>query len=262
MADIIEKIKTNTNIIKKLVNENETLLEQLNVNRKITENGKYTFKIANLQEFIDKFKLVIEDIGCQNSFLMEYSSNGDYAIYLSDKHGIMMPDAGYLAIREIGRYNKESGYSNVDEIDLYVKIDDEKIILYDENTFLKTESGFKSNDYDYWFNTLNKTEHSDIYSYETICKCSRLRVCTHHSRAENEKCNCFAESIKQCEEAKTKIGIFNTLELGQEIVNNTIKCTHKCNCNVCEHPYQCWRPRFKYTVNITTREIHLYIDYE
>ena len=261
MADIIEKIKTNTNIIKRLVNENETLLEQLNVNRRITENGKYKFKIANLQEFIAKFKLVIDDSGYPNYFLMEYSTNGDYAIRFSDKHGIMMPDAGYLASREIGRYNKESGYSNVDEIDLYVKMDDEKIILYNEHTFLKTGTGFSSNDYDYWFNTLNKTEHSDIYSYESICKNSRLRICTHHSRAENEKCNCFAESIKQCEVAIKKFGILNG-KLGQEIVNNTVKCTHKCNCNVCEHPYQCWRPRFKYTVNIATREIHLYIDYE
>lgn len=253
--------KTSANIIKKLVNENETLLEQLpENNRRLTQNGKYTFKIANLKEFIDKFKLVIDDFGKQY-FLLEYSSNGDYAIDLSDKYGIMMPDAGYLAIREIGKYNYKTGYCNVNEIDLFVKLDDDKIILYNENTFLRKNSNFKSNDHDYHFNTLNKTDNSDIYSYETFCKC-RLRVCTHHTRAEHEKCVCFVESNKQCEEAKKKIGIFNCVELGQEIVNKTVKCTHKCNCNVCKHPYQCWRPKFKYTVNIATREIYLYIDYE
>lgn len=261
MEVILDKIKKNNELINSLTEDNIKLISVKNLMESLTDKnttllsainkivGKitvsdclYTFTLPNLQEFIEKFKLVIDGRLCQNYFEL-FRGNGGF-IHRDDKWGMMMPSEGYFALCGIGKWSydghKVGNYANSDKLDLYVKFEDDKLILYDEYT--KSVFGDRNKQFDY--NTLQQTsDNPDIYSYECSSLNERLMICP---LGENkaDRCDCYSKSVGKLE------------------VIEKIKCTHKCTCSDGVYPYQCWRPKFKYTVNIATREIHLYIDFE
>ena len=272
MDKIHEKIQTNTKLIKQLTDENESLLKQLNVSERQAEKG-ITFKVVNLQEFIEKFKLMFYRQIARGYFLIFRDSNGDHTIHYSDIHGMQMPESyrSGLAISEIGQYKQNGEYRNVDEIELFIKLDDKKLILYNKYIYdEKQKRQRKQNNsdigldyFDIFYNTLQQTiDNPDIYVCEIKSATPRLNICPYYEN-KADKCDCYTISVKQCLEAEKKFNIWSgNLELREEIINNTIKCTHKCACSNGLYPYQCWRPKLKYTINIATREIHLYMEFE
>jgi hypothetical protein len=262
MDVILEKIKKNNELINSLTEDNIKLISVKNLIDSLTDKntallsalktvgGKitvsdclYTFTLPNLQEFIEKFKLVIDGRLLQNYYEL-FRGNGG-TIHRDDKWGMMMPSEGYFALRGIGKRSYSGGYklenyANTDKLDLYVRFEDDKLILYDEYVM----STFRGRNIKFDYNTLQQTsDNPDIYSYECSSLNERLMVCPLGEKGA-DKCDCFFKSA------------------GKREVIETIKCTHACTCSDGQYPYQCWRPKFKYTVNIATREIHLYIDFE
>ena len=131
---------------------------------------------------------------------------------------------GKLSFREA--YSSDI-YSITKKIELQLKLVNNTIILCAKNDNITDIS--KLSDY----NKLHPTDDSNIYANESLSFANNLSFCNNCS-----PCLCFEQ---------TEVG-------------GTVKCIHKCICSN-QYPSFCWRPKFKYTVNIATREIHLYAEF-
>lgn len=249
MASKLDKIKSNTEKIKSLTDENTKLLEELQSlqnatyissinNRRILKNNRqYTFTFPNLKEFTDKLKIVIDGI-LTDSCVSE--SRGHILIYFTDKYGFVMNNDSHFFLRGLGKLEE---HTNLAELDLYVRFKDGNLILYDDYVKTTFSGGcYKDTSVEFSFNTLTQTSEPNIYSYEFRSCNSRQMVCPQGEKKEN-RCDCYYKSV----------GNYDAVQ--------TIKCTHVCTCSDGKYPFRCWVPKFKCTVNIATFEIYLYIDF-
>lgn len=249
MESKLKQIKSNTEKIKLLTDENTKLLEELQllqnaiytsgiINRRIPKNNRqYTFTFPNLKEFTDKFKIVIDGRPTDN-YVAESKRYG--LIYFTDKYSVVMEGESYFFLRGLGRLEE---HSNLAELDLYVRFKDGNLILYDD--YVKTNfsgGSYKDTSVEFSFNTLTQTSDPNIYSCEFRSCNSRQMICPQGEK-EEDRCDCYYKSV----------GNYDAVQ--------TIKCTHACTCSDGKYPFRCWVPKFKCTVNIATFEIYLYIDF-
>lgn len=249
MESKLDKIKSNTEKIKSLTDENTKLLEELQslqnvnhtngiINRRILKNNRqYTFTFPNLKEFIDKLKIVIDGRLSDNCVAKSIQHT---LIYHTDKYGFVMNNESYFFLRGLGKLEE---HTNLAELDLYIRFKDENLILYDDYVKIKFSGGcYDDTSLEFPFNTLTQTSDPNIYSYEFRSCNSRLMICPQGEK-KDERCDCFYKSA----------GNYDAVQ--------TIKCTHACTCSDGVYPFRCWVPKFKCTVNIATFEIYLYIDF-
>lgn len=245
MEYLLEKIKLNNELIKSLTDENIKLLEQLkthdSVGNKITEDGVYTFTFPNLEKFTKKLNYLMNDN--YDGVNLQLDGNGSTLIWTQDD--CLRIHSNNLSFRFIIKENKKyihNGqtaiiYSTIDNIDMQVKFSDNTLVLGAKNDDITETDKYQLSDY----NIVTKTlDNPDIYSYECVNKSVMLSSCylCYH--------NCDCRDV-----------FLSDLHRGS-ICENI--CTHKCMCSN-QYPFIVYRIKFKYTVNIATREIHLYADF-
>lgn len=259
MKHLLEKIKLNTELIKSLTDDNIKLLEYLktydSVGNKITEDGLYKFTFPNLQEFTKKLNYLMNgDINCVSLQLDRYEST---LIWTEDD--CLRIHSNNLSFRYIIKENKKyinNGqktiiYSTIDNIDMQVKFSDNTLVLGAKNDDITESDKNKLSDY----NIVTKTlDNPDIYSYECVNKSISLHRCN----SCYHKCNCIDELVSK-QRNILPMPEEQRYDLMYSICEN-FKCTHKCMCSN-QYPFILYRIKFKYTVNIATKEIHLYADF-
>lgn len=265
MEAILAKIKLNTELIKSLSDENTKLLAQINIYdggkiitkipndaNKITKDGVYTFTFPNLKEFTDKLdychsywsfdsKVIEQTMHLKNE---KYKRPETITIF---ENRLYFDTISSISFRFLvkssaqlsggGTGYKNDIYSISDKIELQVKFINDTLILGAKNDDITNL--IKVNEYNKL--SINKTD-TNTYDYECISQSSTVSFCI----------NCNKHAPCQC--INTSISSADYFPYGE------MMCTHKCMCSN-EYPTKVWISKFKYTVNIVTREIHLYTDF-